>query len=63
MQFTISATALKNHLAETIEYVSHGDRFLITRNGRAIAAIVSKEDLEMLQQLRSCNKKPSRTNS
>lgn len=47
----ITATALKNRLGEIVENASHGTRYRITRNGRVQGAIVSVEDLELLERL------------
>jgi prevent-host-death family protein len=48
----LAATALRNHGSEAINRVAYsGDRVLLQRHGKSVAAIVSIEDLELLQAL------------
>jgi len=49
---TLAATELRNHGSEAINRVAYsGDRVLLQRHGKNVAAIVSIEDLELLQAL------------
>jgi prevent-host-death family protein len=52
-QRSIPASAAKSRLAEWLRAVEAGERILITRHGRAVAALVPPEELEQLQRLRS----------
>ncbi|CAN5493224.1 hypothetical protein BH23CHL2_BH23CHL2_14090 [soil metagenome] len=46
----ISIAEFRSNLAEFVNRVQYaGDRFCITRNGRPAAAIISAEDLELLE--------------
>jgi prevent-host-death family protein len=48
----LAATALRNHGSEAINRVAYsGDRVLLQRHGKNVAAIISIEDLELLQAL------------
>lgn len=49
---TTTTGDFRTHLADYLNRTQYaGERTLITRNGRAIAAVVSKEDLELLLAL------------
>ena len=49
---TLAATELRNRGSEAINRVAYaGDRVLLQRHGKNVAAIVSIEDLELLQAL------------
>jgi prevent-host-death family protein len=49
---TLAATELRTRGSEAINRVTYaGDRVLLQRHGRNVAAIVSIEDLELLQAL------------
>jgi prevent-host-death family protein len=49
---TLAATELRNRGSEAISRVAYsGDRVLLQRHGKNVAAIVSIEDLELLQAL------------
>jgi prevent-host-death family protein len=58
---TIGAYEAKTHLPALLERVEHGERFTITRHGRAIARLVPVDDppedaprlVEELRQIRS----------
>lgn len=50
---TLSVAEAKATLAEQIRRVEQGDRAVITRHGRAVAALVAPEDLETLARLRA----------
>ena len=48
----MAATALRTHVAETLNRVAYqGERIELERHGKAIAALVSIEDLELLEAL------------
>jgi prevent-host-death family protein len=49
---TLAATELRTRGSDAINRVAYaGDRVLLQRHGKSIAAIVSVEDLELLQAL------------
>jgi prevent-host-death family protein len=49
---TLAATELRNRSSEAINRVAYaGERVLLQRHGKNVAAIVSVEDLELLQAL------------
>ena len=49
---TLAATELRNRGSEAINRVAYaGERILLQRHGKNVAAIVSIEDLELLQAL------------
>lgn len=49
---TLAATELRQKSAEVINRVAYaGDRVLLSRHGKAVAAVVSVGDLELLQAL------------
>ena len=51
MAETISVTDAKNRLSELMRRVSYNrERFLVQRRGKPMAALVSAEDLVMLEQ-------------
>ena len=48
----MAATALRSHVAETLNRVAYqGGRIELERHGKAVAALVSIEDLELLEAL------------
>lgn len=48
----IVATALRGQLADTLNRVAYqGERIALERHGKVVAALVSKEDLEILEAL------------
>ncbi len=48
----IPATIEERHISDAIERVSsENERLIVVREGKRIAAVVSLEDLEMLEQL------------
>lgn len=47
----VTVTDLKAHLGAIVEKASRGDRVRIVRHGRTQAAIVSAEDLELLERI------------
>lgn len=48
-----SVAEVKAKLSEYVRAAEHGDSVVITRHGRAVAALVGPEELETLQRLRS----------
>lgn len=50
---SVPASAAKSHLAEWLRVVEAGEHVVITRHGRAIAALVPAEELVQLELLRS----------
>ncbi len=49
---TISAEEVRNQLAEVLNKAAYGhERTIVTRRGKRIAAIVSIEDLELLEAI------------
>lgn len=49
---TLSIAEARNHLAETINRVSYGgERVVFARRGKPVAALVSAEDLALLQRM------------
>jgi prevent-host-death family protein len=49
---TMTASDAREHLSDLLEKARHtGERTLITRRGRKLAAVVSVEDLELLEEL------------
>jgi prevent-host-death family protein len=49
---TMSIAVARNNLAETINLVSYGgDRVLFARRGKPVAALVSADDLALLQRI------------
>ena len=49
---TLAATALRSNIAETLNRVAYrGERIALERHGKTVAALVSKEDLELLEAL------------
>ncbi len=49
---TLSIAEARNNLAETINRVSYGgERVLFARRGKPVAALVSAEDLALLQRI------------
>ena len=49
----LSVAEAKATLSERIREVENGEQIVITRHGRAVAALVAPEDLEHLQRLRA----------
>jgi prevent-host-death family protein len=48
---TVSVATAKSHLSELIAKSSYaGDRFIITRRNKPVAALVSLEDLHLIEQ-------------
>jgi antitoxin (DNA-binding transcriptional repressor) of toxin-antitoxin stability system len=48
----LAATALRTTFSETISRVAYqGERVMLERNGKAIAGLVSAEDLALLEEL------------
>jgi len=48
----MAATALRSNVADTLNRVAYkGERIELERHGKAIAALVSLEDLELLEAL------------
>jgi prevent-host-death family protein len=48
----LAATALRGMLSETLNRVAYqGERVVLERHGKTVAAIVSAEDMELLQAL------------
>ncbi|MFZ5764064.1 MAG: type II toxin-antitoxin system Phd/YefM family antitoxin [Thermodesulfobacteriota bacterium] len=48
---TISVAEAKSHLSELIARSAHGhERFIITRRNRPVAALVSIEDMKIIEQ-------------
>ena len=49
---TLSIAAARNNLADAINRVSYGgERLVFARRGKPVAALVSAEDLDLLQRL------------
>lgn len=49
---TISAEKARNSFSELISHTAYSkDRVIVTRNGKKMAAIVSIQDLELLERL------------
>ncbi len=53
MATEVSAAEAKARLGECLRLAESGESVLITRYGRAVAALVSTDDLERLERLRS----------
>jgi prevent-host-death family protein len=53
MKTMASAAELKAHLSEYLRAAEHGRAVLITRHGKAVAALVSADELAQLQRLRA----------
>ena len=48
----MAATALRNHVADTLNRVAYqGERIELERHGKVVAALVSVEDLKLLEAL------------
>ncbi|TVP42464.1 MAG: type II toxin-antitoxin system prevent-host-death family antitoxin [Gemmatimonadales bacterium] len=50
---SLSVAEIKATLSEQIRSAEHGDPVVITRHGKAVAALVAAEDLEALCRLRA----------
>ena len=50
---SLSVAEVKATLSEQIRSAEHGDPVVITRHGKAVAALVPAEDLEALRRLRA----------
>ena len=50
---SLSVAQVKATLSEQIRSAEHGDPVVITRHGKAVAALVPTEDLEALRRLRA----------
>ena len=48
-----SVADVKAKLSEYIRAAEHGEPVVITRHGRAVAALVRPQDLDMIERLRS----------
>lgn len=49
----VSASEARAHLADLLDRVSQGgDRVVIERRGKVLGAVVSRQDLEVLEQVR-----------
>jgi len=48
-----SVAEVKAKLSQYIRAAEHGDPVVITRHGQAVAALVSSEEVQMLERLRS----------
>jgi len=49
---TITVTRLRSAVAETVSEVQfRGERVVLERHGKAVAAVVSIEDLDLLEEL------------
>ena len=48
-----SVAEVKAKLSEYMRAAEHGDPVVITRHGQAVAALVSSEEVQMLERLRS----------
>ncbi|MEW5928899.1 MAG: type II toxin-antitoxin system Phd/YefM family antitoxin [Gemmatimonadota bacterium] len=53
MAKSLSVAEMKATLSEHVRDVENGETVVITRHGRAVAALVSVEDLEHLTRLRA----------
>lgn len=53
----LSVAEVKATLSEQIREVEHGEAIVITRHGKAVAALVRPEDLETLERLRAAGPK------
>ena len=48
----LAATALRHQLADTLNRVAYqGERIALERHGKVVAALVSKDDLDLLEAL------------
>jgi antitoxin Phd len=48
----VATTALRHQLADTLNRVAYqGERIALERHGKIVAALVSKDDLELLEAL------------
>ncbi len=50
---TVTAAHAKTHLAACLRAVERGEHVLITRYGKAVAALVAAQDLERIERLRA----------
>jgi prevent-host-death family protein len=50
---SLSVAQVKATLSEQIRSAEHGEPVIITRHGKAVAALVPAEDLEALRRLRA----------
>lgn len=57
MKKKLSVAEVKAKLSEQIREVERGKPVLITRHGKAVAALVRAEDLEQLERLRAAGPK------
>ena len=49
----VSASEARAHFADVLERVAHGgERIVIERRGKVLGAVVSRDDLEMLERVR-----------
>jgi len=48
----LAANAFRDRLSDTLNRVAYaGERYLLTRHGKSVAALVSVEDWELLREL------------
>jgi prevent-host-death family protein len=53
MRKTMSAAEVKSRFAESLRLVEAGEAVVITRHGKAVAALVRAEELDQLERLRA----------
>ncbi len=53
MRKDCSVAEAKAHFADCLRSAERGDAVVITRHGKAVAAVVAAEDLERLERLRA----------
>ena len=53
MTKTVSAAEAKAHFSDCIRRAEEGDPVVITRHGKAVAALVSAKELKQFERLRS----------
>ena len=53
MKSTVSAAEAKAHFSECLRVVEQGNAVLITRHGRAVAALVPAQEAALLKRLRA----------
>jgi len=53
MRKNFSVAEAKAHFADCLRSAERGDPVVITRHGKAVAAVVAAEDLERLERLRA----------
>jgi prevent-host-death family protein len=56
---TIGVTEIRTYLPSMLRQVEHqGERFIIQNHGRGVAALISLEDLALLERLEIVNRIP-----